>query len=401
MSYDKNSFLAGITVGAQLKGWASADGIGGGDLVEEIEVRSGHDPFWEETPEGYYGIKKVKVLGDGNLEPKNIRKGISILGVTGIYSPTEIQLEIGNKKVTANGNYTFYPSDTAMGFDRVNLIVEVPTEVVSQPKTVTPRRTGWILRPDEGYNALSEVVVTGDSKFVAENIKKDVTIFGVTGNYEGVVDAKLGVKNDIVPRSYSQTFNASSYGYDGFSSVKVSGDSNLISSNIREGVSIFGINGSYSTDQKYEIKENIMPTRYGVQVSPSAGYNALARVHVKGDDNLTSANIAKGVSIFGVIGEYESPTSELTVVPSLGEQLIKPTDGSVGFSVVKVLPAEASGDYNDGYAAGVASKEEEINELKQQILLLTEEKEKAYEEGYNNGYSAGQTSYDILDEEVF
>ena len=39
MDYDKNSFLAGISVGMTLKGWAGgADGFGGGNSIAIIPV---------------------------------------------------------------------------------------------------------------------------------------------------------------------------------------------------------------------------------------------------------------------------------------------------------------------------------------------------------------------------
>ena len=49
----------------------------------------------------------------------------------------------------------------------------------------------------------------------------------------------------ITPKASTQTYSPSS-SYDGYSSVTVNGDSNLISSNIVNRKSIFGVNGSYS-----------------------------------------------------------------------------------------------------------------------------------------------------------
>lgn len=48
----------------------------------------------------------------------------------------------------------------------------------------------------------------------------------------------------VTPSSVTQTISPSS-GYDGFSSFTVNGDSNLTSENIKSGISIFGISGSY------------------------------------------------------------------------------------------------------------------------------------------------------------
>lgn len=50
----------------------------------------------------------------------------------------------------------------------------------------------------------------------------------------------------IIPKASTQTYSPSS-SYDGYSSVTVNGDSNLISSNIVSRKSIFGVNGSYSS----------------------------------------------------------------------------------------------------------------------------------------------------------
>lgn len=49
----------------------------------------------------------------------------------------------------------------------------------------------------------------------------------------------------ITPKASTQTYSPSS-SYDGYSSVTVNGDSNLISSNIVSRKSIFGVSGNYS-----------------------------------------------------------------------------------------------------------------------------------------------------------
>ena len=55
-----------------------------------------------------------------------------------------------------------------------------------------------------GYDALSSVVINGDSNLVAGNIKKDVTIFGTTGTYEGASQPTLQSKT-VTPTASGTT----------------------------------------------------------------------------------------------------------------------------------------------------------------------------------------------------
>lgn len=61
-------------------------------------------------------------------------------------------------------------------------ILQIETQGTYQSKTVTPDATGQTVVADEGYDALSSVVVNGDINLISSNIKDGVTIFGVTGS---------------------------------------------------------------------------------------------------------------------------------------------------------------------------------------------------------------------------
>lgn len=56
--------------------------------------------------------------------------------------------------------------------------------VPTQTKTATPSASSQNITPDSG-KFLSKVTVNGDSNLVAGNIKSGVSIFGVAGSYEG------------------------------------------------------------------------------------------------------------------------------------------------------------------------------------------------------------------------
>ena len=112
-------------------------------------------------------------VSDGNLVAGNIKKGVSILGITGTLEATTPVS--GTLQITSNG--TFDVSDKQ--YAEVNVAARL-----SNPKTVTPSAVSQTVLPDQGDDGLSQVTVSGDSNLVAGNIKKDVSIFGVTGTLE-------------------------------------------------------------------------------------------------------------------------------------------------------------------------------------------------------------------------
>ena len=68
----------------------------------------------------------------------------------------------------------------------VSAIENIPTGGNLQAnKNATPGASQQVVTPDTGYDGMEQVTVSGDANLVAENIKKDVEIFGVTGSYEG------------------------------------------------------------------------------------------------------------------------------------------------------------------------------------------------------------------------
>lgn len=71
----------------------------------------------------------------------------------------------------------------------------VTGDVNLQVKSVTPTESSQVVTADSGYDGLSSVHIQGDSDLVAENIKKGVDIFNVTGAYTSDATATA---NDIV-----------------------------------------------------------------------------------------------------------------------------------------------------------------------------------------------------------
>lgn len=57
------------------------------------------------------------------------------------------------------------------------------TDWIFQSKSTTPNGEGYIVDHDSGYDGLSSVVVYGSQNLVSKNIKSGVTIYNVRGSY--------------------------------------------------------------------------------------------------------------------------------------------------------------------------------------------------------------------------
>lgn len=124
-----------------------------------------------------------------------------------------------------------------------------------QAKEATPLITNaqQIILPDEGYDGLSKVTVnpmpTGTLKTPTVNSIGYVSSGVQTAGYldtsatSGLQLSTQAAKT-ITPTTYSQTAVASGKYTTG--AVTVAGDSDLVASNIKSGVNIFGVNGSYA-----------------------------------------------------------------------------------------------------------------------------------------------------------
>lgn len=82
-----------------------------------------------------------------------------------------------------------------------------------QSRTVTPSSSQQTIYPQSGYDALSSVVINGDNNLISSNIKSGVSIFGVNGNYSAnlIGTEKLSVSGAYKNRTL--TFNSNSISF--------------------------------------------------------------------------------------------------------------------------------------------------------------------------------------------
>ena len=168
---------------------------------------------------------------------------------------------------------------------------------------VEPTGQDFTVDPEEGIDGFSSVEVAGDENLKPENILRDVTIYGVTGTADSLTDAYLQEKQ-VTPTAEEISITADEK-YAALSKVTILGDSNLKPENIRSGVEIFGVSGALTDYDKPLAETTITPTKNSQTITPDSGHSGFSKVVVNGDSNLIASNIRKGVTIFGVTGTNE------------------------------------------------------------------------------------------------
>lgn len=223
----------------------------------------------------------------------------------------DVQPNLQSKSVTIteNGSQTVTPGTGKDGLSSVAITVNVPTGANLQSKSASPTSSEQEITPDSGYDGLSKVTVAGVP-----------------------LDAEIGV----TPGTSDIVLNPSGSNI-GLSKVTVFGDTNLIPGNIRSGVSLFDVEGTYSPSFQLQSKnatpsgseqtitadtgydglsqvkiaaislqaKSVTPSASQQVITPASIYAGLSKVTVAGDADLIASNIKKDVNIFGVIGTYE------------------------------------------------------------------------------------------------
>lgn len=138
-------------------------------------------------------------------------------------------------------------------------------ELTINAQTTSATVSGNVVSYGSGWISAGSTTVT-DANLVAGNIKNGVTIFGVTGT---MVAEALVISDTL--------------------------DTN--------GGTIRTITTS-TTPTMLQQKININPSTAAVTVTPDNGYDAMTSVQINGDEDLVAGNIKSGVNIFGVTGTY-------------------------------------------------------------------------------------------------
>jgi surface protein len=322
-------------------------------------------------------ISPIQAGAIRNLTAGNIKKNVEILDIVGTYGATsqikyaepsqeqqiikpdngiEFLSQVTILPVTSGIDADIIPSNIRKGKNILGVEGNFEGDFNFQTKSVFANaEEDIIVTPDYGYDAMESVTIKKvtssiDSEIRPENIRKDVNILGVTGVY---APSPAMTDKYISAATYERTvYPDEGYGY--FEKVTIAPvtnaiDSDIKASNIREGITILGVEGNLEPVYGQEVYIN--PTKETQIIIPDseAGKNAITKATVNPvtsaiDANIVNTNIKKGVSILGVEGSYEG-TSNLqtkTVTPTGEEQQVIADTGYDALSsvTVKATPIE-------------------------------------------------------------
>lgn len=231
-----------------------------------ITASSGIDGFSPIT------VGAVTSAIDSNIQAGNIKSGVSILGVAGSVEELHglsltVTPSTSDQLIQPQGDYNAFDdvfvnavdSTIDSNIQSANIVSGVSilgvngsaTVLDGETVSITPTTSQQVITPTSPHNGITQATVAPvtsaiDSNIAAGNIKSGVSILGVTGSVE-----ESNTTTQIVSPSTSEQTFVPTAPYNGFGTVVVSAvdssiDSNIVAGNIKDGVTILGVQGTYT-----------------------------------------------------------------------------------------------------------------------------------------------------------
>ena len=305
------------------------DGIATGTMINNGAISITPSSSEQIIPAGYHNgkgkVRAVSASVDSNIQSNNIKKGVTILGVTGNLDVLD------TSDATANRSTILIGSTAYVNGEKITGIMPNNGRLTYQPSI----RAQAIPTGYTSGGSIAAVTHTIDENIKPGNIKKGVTILGVEGNltstgidtsdatatpdkiisgYTAYVDDEkiTGTMSDrgsltITPRTSSLNYSGGYYSSVRVNAVTASIDSNILAENIKQGVTILGVAGTLISQDIEKVTETITPVSTSDIVRTNKYYSRLTvqRVTSNIDSNIQPLNIKKGVTILGVEGALE------------------------------------------------------------------------------------------------
>jgi len=213
--------------------------------------------------------------------------------------------------------------------------IEQGSDPVLQSKTVSPTTSTQTVKPDSGYDALSQVTVNAMPTATQATPSISVSSGGLitasatqtagyvaAGTKSATKQLTVQAAQTITPGTSNKTIASGRY-LTGTQTIK--GDANLVAGNIKSGVSIFGVNGTHEggedvSAETAEYTELLTDLETAIDALPDAGSGGgsveTCTVEISND-------LAPGVT-YADTGDcyYTGPNMEVTIAQWIVDQTL-------------------------------------------------------------------------------
>ena len=305
--YDAYAANASVIDG-NIPTWLTNDvGAGAGSAgAYTPSYQSGTSTFHLNTNDKYVD-GEITITGDGDLTTGNIKSGVNILGVTGDYPSSNYPLPGAGTTTDISSGVVLdnYEGWTSSGVRVVgNIATWLTTDVgagAGSAGAYTPAyqsgTSTFHLNTNDKY-VDGEITITGDADLAAGKIKSGVDILGVTGDYPSIIYPLPGstVLSDISAGVVLDD-------YEGWTEAGVRVEGNIATATAAD---------KEFTEGEILMWDGIPPQLQDYTSSAFNGKYVSGNVTIKRDSDLTQSNIKSGVSIYGIPGSLTNGIFEGT-----------------------------------------------------------------------------------------
>lgn len=275
---DVNNQTKNVTISSNGTETITADsgysGLGSVEVTVDVPEKQLTDTLRTYTENGEYTITPTE--GYDGFSEVNVSVQIDEQAIyqDGFNSGLDAGIAEQKAKLTSttfSSNDTFSNED---GWNEVTVDVQPNLDVLE----VTPSTQSQQFLPESGYDGFSQVDVDPvtsaiDSNITASNIKKDVTILGVTGTYTPNTTTLEVAQNG--------RYNASEAGYDGYDIVTVNVPSSTVETGATYTADVIGthtIEPSKGYDGMDSVELTVVTNPYGSTSFPFDDYLTMLKI---------------------------------------------------------------------------------------------------------------------------